>query len=481
MKDRVTTARHLAGLLCFSVSVLCASGAAVAQEGKPTAKLEPTRTTGTAPLAVQFDATGTELQGVDAFRELTYEFDFGDDRGLTWEHSGAPRNSQKGGPIAAHVFDNPGSYTVRLSVKAPNGATSEATTTIEVQDPAATFPGEKTMCVSAAGAYDGCPEGALRERELPRTYANKRVLLNRGEQFPGIGINRNIGGVIVGAYGKGAKPIVQSVFINTGRLNDKSANDITVMDLDISDGIQHSGSGSRYLIYRNTLTRPDGNNSIEFAGALGYLAEHNPKVPFQTPREIFVVDNVVTGKVNDRRKPFLNLSGLAAYFVIMGNDMSRAQEHTVRIFAMHKGFIAHNALRGLAQSGSGPSIRHVLKLHSGGLLPYADDWRVTNGKWASSQIVIADNLLGDPENNGSFTVSISSENRDPETVQGIEDVIVERNKFVRGPYTNTEVEFVARRFTTRGNIRADGGVPNLSIGQPSPSLPEDWNGPYYVD
>lgn len=479
MKDRATTARRLASALCLSGSVLCANGVAVAQEGQPTAKLEPTRTTGTAPLAVLFDATGTQFQGADAFRELTYEFDFGDDRELTWEHSGAPRNSQKGGPIAAHVFDNPGSYTVRLSVKAPDGAVSEVSTTIEVLDPGATFPGEKTMCVSAAGAYDGCPEGALRERELPRTYANKRVLLNRGEKFPGIGINRNIDGVMVGAYGTGPKPIVNSVVINTGRLNDRSADEVTIMDLDVSEGIQHSGSGSRYLIYRNTLTRAGGNNSIEIAGALAYYVEHNPKIPFSTPREIFIVDNVVTGQVNKQAKPFLNMAGEGAYFAIMGNDMSRSQEHTVRIFAMHKGFIAHNALRGHSQSDSGGSIRSVLKIHSSGLLPFSDDWSAAGGKFASSQIVIADNLMGDPDNNGYFTAGVAPQNKDPGTVEGIEDVIIERNRFIRGPYTNTEMENVGRRITTRGNTRADGGVPNLSIGQPSPSLPEEWVGPYY--
>jgi PKD repeat protein len=458
----------------------CAATEHAADPGTPVAKLEGSRVSGAAPLAVLFDATGTTAPpGLDAFRELTYTFDFGDEKGRTWEHSGLPRNTQTGGPLVAHVFDTPGTYTVRLHVQTAGGASSDTSVLVTVENSDTVFPGEKTVCVSAAKAYSDCPTGALRETELPRTYAGKRVLLNRGETFGTISINRNNDGIMIGSYGNGPKPIVQDVFINSGRLNDKSADDVTIMDLDVSNGIQHSGSGSRYLFYRNDLTRPGGNNAIEIGGALDYLASQNPRVPFYIPREIFIVDNVIIGQVNRIQKPLLNLAGQGAYFVIMGNDISRAEQHTVRLYAIHKGFIAHNALRGQSQSDTGGSIRSVLKIHSGGLLPYSDNWADTKGAWATSQLVIADNLMGDEKNNGFFTAGVAPQNRDPGTTEGIEDVIIERNRFIRGPYTNTEMENLGRRVTTRGNTRVDGGVPNLSIAQPSPSLPPDWAGPYY--
>lgn len=456
--------------------------AADPEEGTLVAKLEAPRVSGPAPLAVMFDATTTTAPaGLDAFRELTYAFDFGDERGLKWEHSGQPRNTQRGAPIAAHVFDEPGSYTVRVDVTAPGGEASSASLTITVEDTNAAYAGERTVCVSPSGAYAGCPKGALRVSELPRTYAGKRVLLNRGERFGIVSINRNNDGIMVGSYGKGAKPIVQQVYINSGRLNDKSADDVTIMDLDISDGLEHTTSGSRYLFYRNELTRPDGNNAIVIGGALSYMASENPRMPFYNPREIYIVDNLVRGQVDDPKKAFLNLQGGGAYFAIMGNDMSRSYEHTVRISAIHKGYIAHNALRGISHPdhADGRSIRSVLKLNGGGLLPYADDFEVTKGKWASSQIVIADNLMGDEQNNGSFTAGVAPENIAPETVQGIEDVVIERNRFIRGPYTNTEMENVGRRITTRDNVRVDGGVPQLSIGSTSPNLPAEWIGPYF--
>jgi len=470
---------------CLGTSfIFFAPDIAVGQSTSPVAKLEATRLSGPAPLAVMFDATGTTGPAdLDTFRELTYEFNFGDDRGLTWEHSGLPRNTQSGGPLAAHIFDAPGDYTVVMRVAAPGGGSSEASLKITVEDPNSVYPGEKTVCVSPSGKYDGCPNGALRETMLPRTYAGKRVLMNRGESFGIVSINRNNDGIVIGSYGSGAKPIVENVLINSGRFNDKFTDDLVIMDLDILDGLVHMGTGSRYLIYRNNLTHPGGNNMIEIAGALSYLAQENPKIYFYSPREIFIVDNVVRGQVNNIQKPLANLVGLGAYFAIIGNDMSHAEQHTMRLYGVHKGFVAHNALRGMSYGGepggTGGSIRSVMKIHSDGLLPYEDDWSKTKGKWATRQLVIADNLMGDRNNNGFFTAGVAPQNRDVGTVEGIEDVIIERNRFIRGPFTNTEMENVGRRIVTRGNTRVDGGVPNLSIGQPSPSLPKEWFGPYY--
>ncbi|MFZ2256311.1 MAG: hypothetical protein WAW59_07605 [Patescibacteria group bacterium] len=57
----------------------------------------------------------------------------------------------------------------------------------------------------------------------------------------------------------------------------------------------------------------------------------------------------------------------------MGNDMGTAQQHTVRLWAMNRGFIAHNALRGRSSDG----IRVALKLHSGGFGEYNDNFAIS--------------------------------------------------------------------------------------------------------
>jgi hypothetical protein len=378
------------------------------------------------------------------------------------------------------VYDTPGTYTVRVRARTAGGGYSDATVTITVQNPADVFPGQNTLCVSTMADYTDCPTGAARVTSLPSSYAGRRVLLRRGESFPAINIDRRDDQVMIGAYGSGAKPRVPSVTINTGQMGTGFADDLTVMDLNITNGgIYHSDSGSRYLIYRNDLNTAGGNNRIEIGGALQYFAERNPSIPFYNPREIFVVENNVIGQVNSSQTPFMNMVGIGSRIVVMGNEMARSEQHTSRFYALHKSIIAHNALRGQSYSASGPSIRSTMKIHSGGLEAYADSWATSRATWATSQLVIADNLFGDRENNGSFTAGVSPQNRDVSTVEGIEDVIIERNRFVRGPYTNTEMENVGRRITMRGNVRTDGGVPNLSIGTPSPSLPAEWHGPYY--
>jgi hypothetical protein len=428
-----------------------------------------------------FDATSTSApSGINAFHGLTYEFDFGDNRGLNWAHSGRSKNTEVGGPLAAHVYDNPGTYTVRVRSRTAAGGYSDTTLTITVQNPSDVFSGQNTLCVSTMADYTGCPTGAARVTGLPSSYAGKRVLLRRGESFPTINIDRRDDQVIVGAYGSGAKPRVPSVNINTGQMGTNFADEITIMDLEVtSGGIYHSDSGSRYLIYRNDLVSPSGNNRIEIGGALDFYASRNPSIPYYFPREIFIVENNVLGRVNNTQSPFMNLVGLGSRFAVLGNDASRAEQHTSRFFALHKSVISHNALRGQAYSGTGASIRHAMKIHSSGLSAYNDLWHTSN-RWATSQVIVADNIFGDPADNSSWTAAAGPQNRDAGTDEGIEDMIIERNNFFRGPYTNTEMYLVGRRITARGNTRADGGRPNLSIGSPSVTMPAEWHGPYYL-
>jgi hypothetical protein len=161
----------------------------------------------------------------------------------------------------------------------------------------------------------------------------------------------------------------------------------------------------------------------------------------------------------------------------MGNDMGTAQQHTVRLWRMNKGFIAHNALRGRSSDG----VRHALKIHSGGLGAYDDNYGISGSTWASRQIVIANNRLGDSTDNNSFTGGAAPENNGPDSRQGLEDVVLENNVFLRGPNTNTEFILMGRRMSSRGNTRADGGVPNINqLGNSYKLLPPDWVGPFFT-
>lgn len=453
--------------------------------GSVQARLAANRVSGPAPLAVHFDATGTSISssnGAHPFHHVRYEFDFGDPRGQTWAISGLSKNTQTGGPIAAHVFDNPGIYTVRVRARDGSGGVSETSLSITVQDPSSVYAGTRTVCVSTSGYFADCPAGAAQQTVLPdsASYSGRRVLLRRGESFGTINIPHGASHVQIGAFGSGStKPTVSRVSIGT--LNPSSSafpHDITVSDLSISGGIEQYVTASRLLFYRNDIGSQGSGlvAQINLASALGYIVQHHwlPRDQYYQPREIFVVENRVHGSTSN---PIVNMVGEGSRFVIMGNDMGTAQQHTVRIYAMHKGFIAHNALRGRSSDG----IRVALKLHSGGLGEYDDNYAISGNSWATRQVVIANNRLGDTTDNNSFTGGASPENNTSESRQGLEDVVLENNLFYRGPNTNTEFILMGRRMTTRGNTRADGGTPNINqYGNSYQLLPSSWNGPYYV-
>jgi hypothetical protein len=471
------------------MALVLGSTAAPAASAAVQASLQASRSTGPAPLAVFFDATGSTdtTSGLDTFRQLGYAFSFGDSNSGNWAISGEPKGSQRGGPLAAHVFDTPGSYVVRVRAQNAAGEFSDTTAMITVQDPNTVYSGTSTVCVSSSGNYAGCPPGATRQTSLPSSYDGKRVLLRRGESFGAIQIAYADDAVIVGPYGSGTKPRVSGVQIGSNATPTIAdfPDDITIMDLDIANGIRHFATGSRFLLYRNNLddTQASANNSIDIGGAFEWFAGSDsnrvlPQSAFVYPREIFIVENRVIGTTDSDQLPSMNFSALGSRIVLLGNDMGRAFYHTARPWRLHKSVIAHNALRGQSSDGQ----RVALKLHSGGLGAYDESYAVSGSSWATTQIVIANNLFGDPSDNNSWTVVIAPQNN--ESAEGIQDVIVENNRFVRGPNTITDLRLAGRRITTRGNVFSapnSFNIVTLSAGGPYFNLPSSWLGPYFTE
>jgi hypothetical protein len=145
-----------------------------------------------APLAVFFDATGTTSTGTTRpFHELGYQWNFGDAL-ATWDTTGSSKNLATGG-VAAHVFEQPGTYTVTLTVT--DGVNSQTTTsTITVQDPNTVFSGANTTLCYRNGASRSRVLAAvppvrpsaikhLADDRQQLRQAGKRVLLKRGDVF----------------------------------------------------------------------------------------------------------------------------------------------------------------------------------------------------------------------------------------------------------------------------------------------------------
>ncbi len=197
--------------------------------------LKPSRTKGTAPLAVFFDASGTKSLGVDKpFHHLLYKWDFGD-----------PNSRRPGatGPLAAHVFETPGTYKVTLVVKNPKGETSKATRQITVEDPDKIFAGANTICFSNSGDFTGAPKGAKKVQTNDFAYAlsfadsGKRLLFKRGDIFLS---NRTFyfnkpGPGILGAFGAGKGKDERGIYTNDPVINAPDGSERKIIVFQNSD------------------------------------------------------------------------------------------------------------------------------------------------------------------------------------------------------------------------------------------------------
>jgi hypothetical protein len=448
--------------------------------------MDATRLSGPAPLAVQFDASATTAASGDLpFHQVTYQFNFADDRGQTWAQSGLPKNVQSGGPIAAHVFDQPGTYPVRVRATAANGAYSERVVTVTVQDPNTFYAGASTVCVSSSGIYTGCPTGALQQATLPSPLSGKRVLLRRGDTFPSISLRNTDTNFQIGAFGTGAKPIVGGV--SAGMVGGVASwvNDFTVMDLNIGSGtVNIDATATRFLLYRNDIKTPGSTSAMVNIGtaATYYQANGSGSVPSSMPwpREVFLVENDIQGVVSSTARPNLVVMGHFYKSALMGNIIDRATEHSLRIWAASKTLISHNLIGGNHYAASLPGIRGAVKIHSGGTQPFTP-LIAGSATPATSQVIMSNNVIGSTTYPGSFLSGFGPQNADAGTVEGLEDCIAENNTYVRGAYTSSELQIRGRRMSARGNTVRGGGTPNISsiTANFDPGMAV-WNGPYFL-
>lgn len=128
--------------------------------------ISPSRTTGIAPLYVNFDMTGTTKVGEpNPTHNLNYEVNFGDSGAGNWakgvQSAGLVSKNIGRGPVTGHVYETPGTYVV-------SGVASDATNAdtktgiITVLDPEVMFnaPYGDTVCLTTSGTSAGAPAGS---------------------------------------------------------------------------------------------------------------------------------------------------------------------------------------------------------------------------------------------------------------------------------------------------------------------------------
>jgi hypothetical protein len=437
------------------------------------------RTTGVAPLAVFFDATGTTDAATTSapFHDLQYGWSFGDPAGgATWRSTdgsgtGKSRNLAAG-PVAAHVFETPGTYTVTLAVL--NGTTQVTrTVNITVTDPETVFSGTNTRCFSNTADFTGCPSGATQITTSDFAAAingnqgtGRRLLFKRGNTFSAAtsAVINASGPGIVGAFGTGAAPLIDSrvsegnaLGLSGGGAAYASFNDWRIMDLHINGNsvtgtaVNMLGGGDKLLFLRLEV-----HHSRTALGAdpelLDYLPGHHMYDSFA------VVDSNFHHSVP---VPAGTVGAYGAYIgarqlIWLGNIINDSTggagavgSHLLRLPYVDRGVISNSVLRDPYFN------RLALKLHGPcwGNNGTADVciYREVMGRTYSEKIVISDNEFNGSDNQ-TYLVDMGPQNGNSD--ERIRQILFERNWYSGGSRSATSIDLriSATDITIRNNV-----------------------------
>ncbi|MBI5779158.1 MAG: putative Ig domain-containing protein [Planctomycetes bacterium] len=448
--------------------------------------LVPARTSGVAPLAVFFDASSTTAVATTRpFHDLEYRWDFGDPlgspvSGTTWatgSNPGVNSRNEATGPVVAHVFERPGTYTINLT--AFDGTnTAVANTTITVQDPDVIFAGTNTICIGATvtptPGVDGCPDGAFTVMQpnfatAITTYATtgKRVLFRRGDTFTSTasGALTSNGPGIVGAFGAGASPIVRmtnnTVILALSNRSTPGIGDWRVMDLEfdglstlLSEGVRTQGGINQVTLLR--LNMHDIHDGFGFTATILDSQNGNGYPGHKTYDQIAIVDSSVVRIVGTTGG--VGFAGSGKHFAMLGNfgDDAILGEHVVRLFYLYKAVVSNNTLSRQA------STKGVIKMHGPTWTPSTDyhtDPPPTGVEGETGGytelVVLSDNkFVG--MSNAVYTVNMAAQ--DSYKDERLRNIIVERNWWPKPiDITNSVVKALAvdaDEVTIRNNICA---------------------------
>jgi len=381
------------------------------------------RTSGVAPLAVFFDAHSASsgvLQPVDGdHTKFHYEWDFGDDPAKTWDTTGKHKNKASG-YVAVHVYENTGSYHVTLTVTDEQGAKHYYEQDVDVS----AFSGTTFYISSSEGSdlNDGLNSSQpLRtfSKALSMMGSNRRFLFKCGDQWKishGAVIDAD-GPGIIGAYGEGAKPVIQVV--GKGMALDFRGSDWRVMDLKLvgpGSSSQMAGIEGSGLVRHLALRMEVRDFRLGISYGWGGASEHAEN----TVADCNFCENVINNG-------YLGGSKIA----VLGSRFEEADvSHLLRVWHLHKGVISNNVM----ENPGGD--RLAFKFHNEIALSLPD----------SQYVVVSDNRF----RGHVFVVSIAPQNYTSD--ERISDVVFERNVLNSMSDTQRALLVIAQRVTIRNNV-----------------------------
>lgn len=465
---------------------------------------------GPAPLVVYFDAVDTRSANAsyNTFRDFGYHFDFGYDSANAaiignWQYSNRPKANQIGGPIAAHMYEIPGTYTASVRAQNPQGEYQDKFVTIVVQDANVVYSGTKTILVSNTGATDAAyPSAAtynIAASGVVSFQSDRRYLFKAGENYSSYGVNpltSNVYRFQIGTFGTGAKPVVN---LGNNGIGENPTNKKLTAGI-----IQTANVRDMRITYGNDV---HFNNCERYTGGFSGCADpnlislNNSNSNNEWPINCGIWNSRYYANTTTPGGSGQCFYGGAKYVSFVGNDPYNGT-HTIRTQPTHRGFIAHNKLNPPANDSL-----HQVKLFAGssgnfqqsypsnaydrpikGILPFSVNANTvadfpTYG-FENRYVVIADNVI--PPANNNWQIAIRPQNTAAD--ERVRDVIVERVVFENNPgATNSnqlavkmEGQNIVVRDCTIGTRLATTHYAALLPSDIGTYLPAPFRGPYYI-
>ena len=297
--------------------------------------------TGTGPHTVQVHALASTLNA-GSYLTARWQWDFGDP---------GSRFNELEGWNAGHVYNRPGTYTIRLTLTNENGKTNTLSTTVRVVED-----NRRTIYVDAVAGRDsnnGSSEGsAVRSvaRVLELAGSHTRILFKRGQRHT---FDRSLSlpyqDVLVGAYGSGDRPVIWRVRnpgygVSSIATYDQS-NQVTVQDLVFDSPYAVTGNVAANIGVDGFY--PRGVNmtirGCEFRNLDDAINANGD------PRGLLVQDNTAP-LATGIRNYFVWSEG--SDHVYLGNSAANStREHNVRSSGTTRMLIAYNNFTNLDRSG----------------------------------------------------------------------------------------------------------------------------------
>lgn len=320
--------------------------------------------TGTGPHTVQVHALATTLNAGN-YLTARWQWDFGDPDG---------KYNQLEGWNAAHVYDTPGTYTIKLTVTNEDGRIGTLTTQVKVVADT-----RRAIYVDAVGGDDD--NNGATERTAVRTVArvedlvgsHVRILFKRGQRHT---FDRSLSlpyqDVLVGAYGSGERPVIwrvkkEGTGVSTIGMYAQS-NQVTIQDLVFDSPYAAKGNavptiGVDGIYPRGVNITIRGSEFRDLDDAINANGD---------PRGLLVQDNTA---------PLAK--GLRSYFVwsegsdqvFLGNTVANStREHNLRSSGTVRMLIAYNNFTNLDRSAvDAPDYsKGTVEIHKGS---FAYVWR----------------------------------------------------------------------------------------------------------